>query len=404
MKVVYILTTSKGGISHYTAELANAVSKYAEVFVIKPKKTDADDIFAKEVKIINAFEPLTISFVDIFKLKVFSLNNLRSIFHNLHVPVSKLLRKINPDIVHFPDFSPQARIFTPAICKQYPVIITLHDVIDWHLALVDLLTKKHYKDILLLPLMFILNSLLETFFKVEAKKIIVHTQANKKTLLKKGKSEDGIVVIPHGIYNFFQTMGNIEKEEENVVLLFGNIVPDKGLDVLVEAAPMLVKELPSIKVIIAGDGIIPRESKKIIEKYNYNFEIYNRFIKNEEVSRLFSRASLVVYPAKSRKGYGEGYSGSLTIACSFGKPIVATDVGEFQKLLKERGCGLIIPPDDPKTLAEAIIKLLRNECLRKKMGKKASLLAEELSWDNIAKMHIKVYKEVVNENNIPTCC
>ena len=57
--------------------------------------------------------------------------------------------------------------------------------------------------------------------------------------------------------------------------------------------------------------------------------------------------------------------------------------------------GLVVPPRDPEALADAIIKLLKDDALRKNMEENARKKAQELSWDNIAKKHIEVYEGVL---------
>jgi len=60
IKVAYVLPVSWGGVPHYTAELANSVSKYAEVYVIKPEDPN-DELFNKNVNIIHGFKPVMFS-------------------------------------------------------------------------------------------------------------------------------------------------------------------------------------------------------------------------------------------------------------------------------------------------------------------------------------------------------
>ena len=83
---------------HYVAELANEVSKYAEVTLIKPEITTADNLFHRNVEIINAFKELILSFVDFYDLKralkVFTLTNILKILSYRNIDVVK---KINPD-------------------------------------------------------------------------------------------------------------------------------------------------------------------------------------------------------------------------------------------------------------------------------------------------------------------
>jgi glycosyltransferase involved in cell wall biosynthesis len=233
-------------------------------------------------------------------------------------------------------------------------------------------------------------------FKEEFDRIIVHTQIHKRYLLKMGFPTDKIEVIPQGTFDLFFRICRHDravKEERNTILFFGNIVWSKALDILTDAIPLVVKEIPDVKLIIAGDGVIPKRSWQVITKYRLNFEIHNYFIPNEKVAEFFSHASLVVIPNRRQ----EGHSGVLTVAYSFGKPVVTTNVGEFPMLVRDAGCGLAVPPENPEALAEAIITLLRDEGLRKKMGGNALKMAEKLSWDNIAKMHMKLYEEALNE-------
>ena len=140
MKVIYILPTGSGGLPHYTAELANAISEYAEVIVIKPEKSTADDIFLKNVRIINAFKPLTLSFVDMYEIRrlirMLYPSNLAKIISYRNIDV---INRIDPDIVHINGLFPQIQIFAHRI-KRYPKVVTFHDVLHKRAKIRDLKT------------------------------------------------------------------------------------------------------------------------------------------------------------------------------------------------------------------------------------------------------------------------
>ncbi|MEW6096631.1 MAG: glycosyltransferase family 4 protein [bacterium] len=387
MRIVYVLANDRGGLPHYAAQLSESVSKYAEVTVLKPEKTTADCIFPKNVEVINAFKPLNISFVNIYKhpMRVFIYSNLRKLISYGNIDT---VDRINPNIVHFISCPFQLLLFIHKIQKNYKTIGTLHDVptrmLPWD-----------FIEFILTPIA-VSQYIIKRIFEIDSNftKIIVHTKANKETLVRRRIKPQKIAIIPHGVYNFFKDKYSTNKEEEkNTILFFGNIVPVKAIDALIDAIPKIKSEIPDIKLTIAGDGKIPEQSWKIIKRHKPNFEIHNYFIPNEKVGEFFSRASLVVIPNRSQ----EGHSGSLTVAYSFGKTVVTTNVGEFPILVRDAGCGLIVPPDNPEVLAEAIIKLLKDDKLRKEMSKNALKKAEELSWDNIAKMHMNVYEEILNE-------
>jgi glycosyltransferase involved in cell wall biosynthesis len=383
MKITYILSTSWGGIPHYTAELANAVSKYADVLVFKPEDYNDhnDQLFSENVSIVKAFKPM--HFSRKYPTRAFSLENLKSFFSYKNI---RLVERAKPDVVHFTELYPQSSIFSflYRIWKRYPVVTTLHATFKSPLHLLN--TKNFLYGLLAGITEF-------TKYLVNSDAIIVHTIGDKKTLIRRGVNPKRIFVIPHGAYELFKNMyiDRNGENEGNCILFFGYITENKGVEYLIKAVPLISKEIPDVKVIIAGEGEFAKYSKLIDDKTR--FEIHDTFVPNEMVPRLFRRAKVVVLPYT----HHQGQSGVLNIARVFGKPVIVTSIGDLPNMVIDGKNGLVVPPKDPKGLAEAIVKLLKNDELRRQMRENASKKAQELSWDNIAKMHIKVYEEVLNE-------
>ena len=223
-----------------------------------------------------------------------------------------------------------------------------------------------------------------------AKQIIVHaTSARQQLLSQYSCMAEQVHVIPIGSYNFFT---NFIRENpsvnKNTLLFFGRIWGYKGLDYLIQAEPLITQAIPDIRIIIAGHG-------ESFEKYRKNmvnpdrFEVHNHFIPNDEVAEYFQRASIVVLP------YVEAsQSGVVAIAYAFGKPVIATNVGGLPDMVLDGKTGLLVPPADPYSLAQAIIKLLKEPTLCQKMGINAREFGRtDLSWDVIAKKTLKVYQK-----------
>ena len=380
MRVLYILSASWGGIPHYTAELANAVSKYANVLVFKPDDYN-DQLFSESVTTVKAFKPMRFSRERL--TSAFSLDNLKSFFSYKNI---RLVDVIKPDIVHFTELYPWSSIFSflYRICGRYPVVSTLHATFKSPLHLLN--TGNFLYGLLACITEF-------TKYLVNSNAIIVHTIEDKKTLISRRVNPERIYVIPHGAYELFRNMyvGENGGAEEKCILFFGYITESKGVDYLIRSIPLVSKEIPDVKVIIAGEGAFTKYSKLIDDKTR--FEIYNSFVPNEMVPRLFRRAKVVVLPYT----HHQGQSGVLNIARAFGKPAIVTSVGDLPNMVEDGKDGLVVPPKDLKALAEAVIRLLKNDDLRKQMGRNAFKKTEEVSWDNIAKMHMKVYEEVLND-------
>jgi len=385
IRVVYVLGSSWGGIPHYTAELANAVSRYANVAVIKPKDSN-DYLFDQKVGVVDVFPPIEFSQKNFLRLL---FRNIKKVFLYRNV---RLVDTLKPDIIHIPASYPYISLFAflYRLNKRYPMVCTIHGT---YKSILHLLRFEFKYGGLNHAVSLLISEFLNYLPKYD--KVIVHAQSNMDTLVMKGYDPKKIAVIPHGAYNLFKKIGSNKRsdEEDNSVLFFGYITEKKGIKYLFKALPIVVRKIHDVKIIIAGEGDLSRYSG-LISKYRANLEIYNEFIPNEVVSKLFSRAKLVILPYEA-KDLPPGHSGVLTIAFSFGKPVVTTNGGEFPTLVKD--CGLAVPPENPEALAEAIIKLLEDDELRKRMSRNALKRAEELSWDNIAKMHIKVYEDVLNE-------
>jgi glycosyltransferase involved in cell wall biosynthesis len=342
---------------HYLSQLANGlVRKNNSVFVVLPKRTVRNDYFDEDIS--QLYVPLS--------TKV-SINWLR--FNSL----IKVIKKLDPDIIHITTEHPSIIPTLFILKKNYPSIVTIHDVKP-HVGSLDFF---HFLRLIL---------------RQQVNEIIVHGERLKDDLMKHCKLPNSkIAVIPHGDYSFFTKYKKDNVEEKSTILFFGRIKRYKGLEYLIRAEPVITKDFSDIKIIIAGKGNFP-EYKKI--KNNANFEVFNEFIPDEKVAELFQKAKVVVLP------YIEAsQSGIIPIAYAFKKPVVATNVGAIQEVVEQGKTGFLVPQRDEKALADAIIKLLKDDNLRKKMGENAYIkMKEELSWDKISEKTIEIYKEAIIEH------
>lgn len=88
-------------------------------------------------------------------------------------------------------------------------------------------------------------------------------------------------------------------------------------------------------------------------------------------------------------------SGVLASAFGFGKPVIATRVGGFDEVVSDESTGLLVPPKDPAVLAQAIVRLLRDDVLYARMVTNVRQAAAEISWEAIASITAARYADVV---------
>ena len=123
------------------------------------------------------------------------------------------------------------------------------------------------------------------------------------------------------------------------------------------------------------------------------FEVHNRWIDEDERVTFFRRAAVVVLP------YIEAsQSGVVPMAYTFGKPVVATRTGGLPEVVEHGETGLLVPPHDEDALADAVIELLRDGDLRRRLGRKGreKLLAES-SPKVVARQTADVYRRAIDD-------
>jgi len=290
----------------------------------------------------------------------------------------KKINSFNPDIVHLQGEHPWFNLILPFLKRRYPLVITVHDVV---LHVGDSRSRK-------------IPSFIHKLSVIYADQIIVHGEKLKKDMIERSnKSVSNVHVVPRGVNSIYRRFIKSKvKEEDHLILFFGRIWEYKGLRYLIEAEPLITEKVPTAKIVIAGKGENFRKYAKMMV-HKEKFIIYNQFIPTGMVAELFQRASIVVLP------YIEAsQSGVVPLAYAFKKPVVVTDVGSIPEVVENGRTGYIVPPEDPKKLAEAIIDLLEDKEKRKKMGENGyKKTEEELSWDSIAVKTIEVYKKALSD-------
>lgn len=349
---------------HYVVELTEALSELEDVVLMIPDKLNR--LFEDEM-----------SSVVKKKFDICEFHYPRMRYPTNVLMIYRIIRKINqisPDVIHLQKGHPWFNLAIPLLKRQC-LVTTIHDVIplDWPSQRIPSFTYKP-------PIKY-------------ATQLIVHGQRLKETMVKEfNRSADDIHVLPRGVNSICARYAKESIDEEgHTVLFFGRLWEHKGLRYLIEAEPLISKKIPDLKIIVAGEGENFQKYREMMVNKE-RFVVLNEYIPDDKVNVLFQKASLVVLP------YVDGsQSAVIPQAYVFKKPVVVTDVGSFCENVDQGVTGYIVPPRDPKSLAEAIIDLLMDDEKRKRMGENAyRKIKEELSWKNIAPRTIEVYKKALS--------
>ncbi len=165
--------------------------------------------------------------------------------------------------------------------------------------------------------------------------------------------------------------------DEKVILFFGYIRPYKGLHVLIDAMKILKKKM-KLRLLVCGEfyGDEKKYRAHIIEAgINDVTTVISDYIPNEKVHLYFSAADVVVQPYVSAT-----QSAIAQIAYYFSSPVIATNVGALPEVIIHGKSGLIVPPNNPQALAEAIMKFY-NENLEQQLMAGASEERKKYTWD-----------------------
>jgi glycosyltransferase involved in cell wall biosynthesis len=367
-----ILLMDNRGLSHYTSYLSKGLANYHKVILCGFSEEEYTITGAKENGVLyykiegkmqsrgsmisNALKPLLLLF-----------------------PLFKAFSTMHYDIVHIQGHLPLFFLFIPYLkLKRKKICWTIHDINLRPSSLgVRGKLELRYVNILTRP----------EFVGRSADSIIVHGAALKRQLISKGINQEKIFVIPHFDYDYLLDSKDTPDAGE-YVLVFGRIKPYKGIDVLIDAAKAARKMVgPRFKILIAGKGDSTYFAKLLGKEESEYICIRNEFIPNSEIPRLFRKAKFLVLPYTDAS-----QSGVLSLAYTFSKPVIVSNVGSMPEYVAHGETGFIFESHNSTELAGYIIELLRDETKCIEMGKRARLrLMHEMSLEKCCEIINDIY-------------
>ena len=241
--------------------------------------------------------------------------------------------------------------------------------------------------------------------KLLAQMFVCHTETQRRWLVEvHGFDSRAIALIPHGSNP--EAPSHSSRSNQLLILFFGYVSRRKGIHILLRSMPLIKERVPRARLVVAGTyqnkdgsdylGRLHDEAERLGLKGSVEFRA--RHFTDEELPSLFSEAQLLVMP------YLElfGGSGVLREAARFGKPVVASNLENIRCECSPLGDLILVPPGDPRALADAVVQVLENPSLRKKLGENLRHLARESSWTETAEKTLKLYSDIVFKPRFPS--
>lgn len=226
--------------------------------------------------------------------------------------------------------------------------------------------------------------------------VLCYTKEEKKKLINSLHiDEKKIFIIPNGVNLDIFYPDPVEKVNRDPTLLWiGRLVKGKGVHFLIQATSLIIRKIPNIRLIIVGEGPEKGKIKKIIKYLNLKDSVsIVDYIDYQNLPAIYRKTDIFILPSMN-----EGVPKTVLEAMACGKPIVISEFSHLRELICDSG--LMFPKGDIYALADAIVKLIKNETLRKELGKNArNKIIQNYSWDNTVQKTTEIMKQLIEEKN-----
>ncbi|MBC7980923.1 MAG: glycosyltransferase family 4 protein [Armatimonadetes bacterium] len=267
-----------------------------------------------------------------------------------------------------------------------PVVITLHTVLQ----------SPNAEQ---LKVMGRLDELSERF--------IVMAERGRQLLIEVYKIDAAkIDLIPHGVIdmpfvdsNFYKDI--FDAEGKTVLLTFGLLSPNKGIETVIKALPAIIQNHPDVVYLVVGathphliaaEGEAYREGlEKLVRALGVEKQVafHNRFVPMEELKEFIGGSDIYITPYRNEE---QITSGTLAYTFGAGKAIISTPYWHARELLADER-GILVPFDDAAAIAAAVNDLLEHPTRMTAMRKKAWKAGREMTWPEVARRYMESFDQ-----------
>jgi glycosyltransferase involved in cell wall biosynthesis len=250
---------------------------------------------------------------------------------------------------------------------------------------------------------------LEELAELSERLVVMSTSGAELLRRVHGIPDDRIDLIPHGIPEVPVGGGSKDRlgvEGKTVILTFGLLSPDKGIEYVIDALPAILAVQPETVYIVLGathPHVIEREG----EAYRFMLEaraqqlgvggsmiFHNRFVNQDELTEFLSASDIYITPYLQAE---QITSGTLAYAVGAGKAVISTPYIYARELLAE-GRGMLVPWRDSEAIAREVMVIMSDDVQRRAMCARAAAYGVGMSWPAVARKYVESFSRARAEN------
>jgi glycosyltransferase involved in cell wall biosynthesis len=292
--------------------------------------------------------------------------------------IRELVARTGADIVHAHGYKADIYSYVALRATMTPLVSTCHTWYDNN----PLVTLYGIAD----------RMVLQNFAEV-----VAVSDEVKQKLLNAGVHDSKIHLVRNGIdlRPFDAAIPSLRSNSDDqppIVGLVGRLSVEKGVDIFLRAAALVLAELPTTKFVVVGDGPDHNKLESLIDelKIRENVSMLGR---RDDMPSVY--ASLDMMVSASRQ---EGLPIAILEGMASSRPLIATPVGDVPTVILDGCTGVMVPPEDAQLLAAQVIALLRDPAKRAQLGSAArKLIEEEFSADRMTADYLNVYQAAISQ-------
>jgi glycosyltransferase involved in cell wall biosynthesis len=218
-----------------------------------------------------------------------------------------------------------------------------------------------------------------------------------------GLPEDKLIMIPNGVdVKEYEKYANVDLNsfrkkfalpEEKIVLFVGRLVYEKGIHVLINAAPKILEKV-NAKFVVVGNGYLKESLSALARKMGLAHKVlFTGFLDDETLRKLQKCADVAVIPSLF-----EPFGIVALEAMAAKSPVVASDAGGLSEIVEHDVTGVKVYPDNSDSLTWGVTRVLLDEKYASRLRENAyKKVKENFNWEKISQQTKNVYKSVLNE-------